>query len=211
MEKIPLREVAVVEGRYDKIRLESVVDAAIVTTEGFRVFNDREKQAMLRRLAEERGLLVITDSDGAGFVIRRFLSGCIPKDRIKHAYIPQISGKEKRKSSPSKEGLLGVEGLDRETLLAALRSAGVTTGAESAAPADSAENEESAVTRAVLFDDGFIGGKNSAKRRAALLERLKLPSYLSVNALLGIINIIVTREQYDAIVDEIAVQTGAGE
>lgn len=211
MEKIPLREVVVVEGRYDKIRLESVVDAAIVTTEGFRVFNDREKQAMLRRLAEERGLLVITDSDGAGFVIRRFLSGCIPKDRIKHAYIPQISGKEKRKSSPSKEGLLGVEGLDRETLLAALRSAGVTTGAESAAPADSAENEESAVTRAVLFDDGFIGGKNSAKRRAALLERLKLPSYLSVNALLGIINIIVTREQYDAIVDEIAVQTGAEE
>jgi len=205
-ERIKLNEVVVVEGRYDKIRLETVVDAIIITTEGFGVFNDKEKQAMLRKLAAERGLLVLTDSDAAGFVIRRFLNGCIEPSLIKHAYIPPIIGKEKRKSKPSKEGLLGVEGIDCDVLRDSLKKAGVDIDCNS--NGEEQVNNADVITREVLFDDGFIGAKNSAQKRALLLEALDMPSYLSVNALLQIINLVTTRSGYRQILASINEQIG---
>ena len=133
-----VREVIVVEGRYDKNTVSQVVDATVVTLGGFAVFNDREKLAFLRRLAQERGLIVLTDSDGAGFVLRNYLKGALPKDRVKQAYIPDIAGKERRKRRPGKAGTLGVEGMRPEVLLEALRRCGATfedgTGEETAPP-----------------------------------------------------------------------------
>lgn len=184
-----VREVIVVEGRYDKNTLKQVVDATVVETRGFGVFNDRERLALLRRLAEERGLILLTDSDGAGFVIRNFLKGAIPKERLKQAYIPDISGKERRKAAPGKEGKLGVEGMTPQVLLEALERAGATFEEEGASPA------RQPLTKADLYALGLTGRPDSAARRAALLEKLALPSRMSTNALLEALNLLYSREE----------------
>lgn len=187
-----VREVIVVEGRYDKNALSQVVDAAIVEVGGFAVFNDREKTAYLRALAEKRGLILLTDPDGAGFVIRGHLKGVLPPDRLKQAYIPDIPGKERRKKRPGKEGKLGVEGMPPDVLLAALRRAGATFEGEGEAPAPAH------ITKADLLDKGLIG-PNSTARRAALQRRLGLPARLTANGLLEALTLLLTREEFDAL------------
>lgn len=192
--KQTVREVIVVEGRYDKNALSQVVDATIVTLGGFAVFNDREKLAFLRRLAEQRGLIVLTDSDGAGFVIRNYLKGALPRDRVKQAYIPDIRGKERRKRAPGKEGKLGVEGMDLATLRAALERAGATIleGGNAPGPADQGEP----VTKSDLFQLGLSGKADSAQRRKELQRALGLPERLSANGLVQAINALYSREEF---------------
>ena len=187
-----VREVIVVEGRYDKNALSQVVDAAIVEVGGFAVFNDREKTAYLRALAEKRGLILLTDPDGAGFVIRGHLKGVLPPDRLKQAYIPDIPGKERRKKRPGKEGKLGVEGMSPDVLLAALRRAGATFEGEGEAPAPAH------ITKAARLATGLIG-PNSTARRAALQQRLGLPARLTANGLLEALTLLLTREEFDAL------------
>ena len=184
-----IREVIVVEGRYDKNALKQVVDATVVETRGFGVFHDKERLALLRRLAEERGLILLTDSDGAGFVIRNFLKGAIPRDRLKQAYIPDVYGKERRKAAPGKEGKLGVEGMPPEVLLKALEQAGASF--EDGAPG----KERHPITKADLYELGLTGGPDSAARRAALLQRLGLPERMTANAMLEALNILYSREE----------------
>lgn len=188
-----VREVIVVEGRYDKNTLLQAVDATVVTLGGFGVFNDGEKLAFLRRLAERQGLIVLTDSDGAGFVIRNYLKGALPKDRVKQAYIPDVRGKERRKRRPGKEGKLGVEGMSPQVLLEALRRAGATF-------LDEAEEtvKKETITKADLYALGLSGGENSAARRRALLRTLDLPEHLTANALLETLNLLYGREELEA-------------
>lgn len=186
---IPVKEVIVVEGRYDKNTLSQIFDAVIVETSGFGVFNDREKLALLRRLAEARGLVVLTDSDGAGFVIRNFLKGAIDPALIKHAYIPDIQGRERRKSAPSKEGKLGVEGMSAQVLIDALRRAGATLGDETPT------HRSGGISKATLYELGLSGRADSAQRRSALLKRLGLPEHLGANALLDVLNALYTAEE----------------
>lgn len=179
---ISVKEVIVVEGRYDKNTLSQVFDAVIVETSGFGLFKDGEKLALLRRLAEERGLVVLTDSDGAGFVIRNYIKGAIDPALVKMAYIPDVPGKERRKSSPSKEGKLGVEGMSAEVLIAALRRAGATLGGETAT------HRTGGITKATLYELGLSGRPDSADRRRELLKKLDLPEKLGANALLDVLN-----------------------
>lgn len=193
-----IKEVIVVEGRYDKNTLSQVVDATIITLGGFAVFNDREKLAFLRRLAEKQGLIVLTDSDGAGFVIRNYLKGALPPDRVKQAYIPDVLGKERRKRRPGREGKLGVEGMRPEALLEALRRAGATFLDESAAETSRGEP----LTKADLFTLGLTGGRDSAARRQALLRRLDLPEHLTANGLLEALNLLYSREELEALLAE---------
>ena len=185
-----IREVIVVEGRYDKNTLRQTVDAAVFPVDGFAVFNDREKLALLRRLARERGLILLTDSDGAGFVIRNYLKGALPKEQVKHAYIPDQYGKERRKRRPGKEGKLGVEGMRPEVLLEALRRCGATFQGEEA-PVRSAE-----LTKADMMDKGLVG-PNSAARRQQVLRDLGLPEHLTANGLLEALNLLLTREEFE--------------
>ncbi len=198
---IRVREAIVVEGKYDKIRLESVVDGLIIETHGFGIFQDKEQMAFLRRLAAERGLLVLTDSDAAGFVIRRHLAGSIPPEQVKHAFVPEIRGKERRKAAPSKEGLLGVEGMDGETLCEALRRAGATILDGPAPAAGGAAG--SALTRLDLYEAGLTGGPDSASRRQKLLARLGLPSRLSTSRMLSVLNGMLSREDLYALLNEL--------
>lgn len=186
---ISVKEVIVVEGRYDRNTLSQVFDAVIVETSGFGVFNDREKLALLRRLAEARGLVVLTDSDGAGFVIRNFLKGAIDPALVKQAYIPDIAGRERRKRAPSKEGKLGVEGMKPEVLIEALRRAGATMGGEEPA------RRAGGITKATLYELGLSGGPGSAEKRRALLKELDLPEKLSANALLDVLNALYTEAE----------------
>lgn len=186
---ISVKEVIVVEGRYDRNTLSQVFDAVIVETSGFGVFNDREKLALLRRLAEARGLVVLTDSDGAGFVIRNFLKGAIDPALVKQAYIPDIAGRERRKRAPSKEGKLGVEGMKPEVLIEALRRAGATLGGEEPA------RRAGGITKATLYELGLSGGPGSAEKRLALLKELDLPEKLSANALLDVLNALYTEAE----------------
>lgn len=188
-----IKEVIVVEGRYDKNTVSQVVDATIVTLGGFSVFNDREKLAFLRRLAMERGLIVLTDSDGAGFVIRNYLKGALPKDRVKQAYIPDIHGKERRKRTPGKEGKLGVEGMRPEVIIEALRRCGATFEEEQAQPL-----RGSPITKADLFALGLTGTPDSAIRRQALLRKLDLPEHLTPNGLLEALNLLYSLEELNA-------------
>ena len=188
---IRIKEAIVVEGRYDKNALSQVVDAVILETSGFSVFKDGEKLALLRRLAEKQGLIVLTDSDGAGFVIRNYIKGSIPKSQVKHAYIPDVYGKERRKRTPGKEGKLGVEGMTPEVLLQALLRAGATVeGEEAAAP-------RGELTAADLFSLGLTGQPDSTARRAALLRRLALPEHMSAKALLTVLNALYTPEELE--------------
>ena len=193
-----IKEVIVVEGRYDKNTISQVVDATVVTLGGFSVFNNKEKLAFLRRLAEERGLIVLTDSDGAGFVIRNYLKGALPKDRVKQAYIPDIHGKERRKRHAGKEGKLGVEGMKPEVLLAALERAGATflDGEEECVPA------KEPITKADLFALGLTGGPDSAAKRQALLKKLDLPEHLTANGMLEALNLLYDREALEQAMQE---------
>ena len=186
MERI--KEVIVVEGRYDKNAVSQVVDAVVVTLGGFAVFNDKEKLAFLRRLAEKQGLILLTDSDGAGFVLRNYLKGALPKDKVKQAYIPDVKGKERRKRRGSREGKLGVEGMPPAVLLEALRRAGATF--EDGPPAD----RKGALTKADLFALGLSGGPGSAEERRRLLKRLDLPEHLTANALRGALEALLAGE-----------------
>ena len=185
-----VREVIVVEGRYDKNALKQAVEATVVETGGFGVFKDGEKLALLRRLAAERGLILLTDSDGAGFVIRNFLKGAIPPDRLKQAYIPDIRGKERRKAAPGKEGKLGVEGMSPAVLLRALERAGATFEDGPAA------GDRAPITKGDFYALGLTGGRDSAARRAALLKALELPERMTANALLEAVNLLYAREEF---------------
>lgn len=178
----------IVEGKYDKIKLSSIVKADIFTTDGFGIFSASEKAALLRRLALKNGLIVLTDSDGAGLVIRNYLSNLIPKDQIIHLYIPKIKGQERRKSSPSKEGYLGVEGIDRQVLEKIF--APYADGKE--AP------RRMSLQKSDLYTFGLSGGRNSARLRAALANELSLPDNLSSNSLLAAINLLITEEEFAA-------------
>ena len=187
---IRIKEAIVVEGRYDANTLRQIVDAPVLETSGFGIFNDKERLNLLRRAAETRGLIILTDSDGAGFVIRRYLSGAIDPKLVKHAYIPDVLGKEKRKSAPSKEGKLGVEGMGPEVILEALRRAGATIEGESNHP------EPAGITKQDFYRCGLSGGAGSAEKRAELLRELELPEHLSANALLTAMNLLMTREEF---------------
>lgn len=191
MTKPKIREVIVVEGRYDKNALSQVVDAVIVELGGFAIFNDREKQALLRRLARERGIILLTDPDGAGFMIRGRLKGSIPEGRVLQAYVPDICGKEKRKRKGGKEGKLGVEGMRPEVLLDALRRAGATIDERSGV-------RENAITKADMLDLGLVG-ENSAERRKALCRRLALPERMSANALMEVLGLLMDRDELAAL------------
>jgi len=177
-----VNEVIVVEGKYDKAALSNIVDATIITTDGFRLFKDPQLRRLLIRLAKERGVIVLTDADGAGLVIRNHISGFLPPETVRHAYIPEKEGKERRKAAPSKSKLLGVEGMDREAILNALRNAGLThvPGAAPRRP----------ITKADLYAWGLSGGVDSAKQRRALLEKLDLPRNLSSKALCEVLTML---------------------
>ena len=188
---LKLKEAVIVEGKYDKIKLDSILDACILTTDGFGIFKDKEKQKLIRRLAKEKGIIVLTDSDSAGFVIRSFLSGIVPKEQIKNVYIPDIFGKEKRKEAYSKEGKLGVEGMEKKVLLEAFQKASIFTE-ESSSPLQ----QKREITQTDLYEDGLSGGENSAERRKQLLKNLDLPQHLSKNAMLQMLNLFLTYEEY---------------
>lgn len=186
-----IKEVIVVEGRYDKNALLQVVDATVLETAGFGVFNDRQKQKLLRSLAEKRGLIVLTDPDGAGFVIRNFLRSCLDPRLVKHAYVPDIAGKERRKAHASKEGKLGVEGMRPAVLLAALERAGATFEDGEDAPLHAP-----GVTKADLYALGMSGQPGSREKRAALIAALDLPERITADALLEVVNATMTREEF---------------
>lgn len=186
-----VRQAIVVEGKHDVIRVRSAVEAVVVPTDGFRLFKDKEKVALLRRLAATRGLILLTDSDSAGGIIRNHLCGCIPTEQLLQAYVPPRPGKERRKAAPSKEGLLGVEGMDASTILAALERAGATFEDEDAPP-----QEGLGLTKADLLDLGLTGHPHSAARRRRLLDALELPGYLSANRLLEVLNTTVTPAEW---------------
>ena len=185
-----VREVIVVEGRYDKNALSQVVDAVIIETSGFGIFNDAEKRKLLQTMAEARGLIVLTDSDGAGFVIRNYIKGCVDPKLVKHAYIPDIYGKERRKSAPSREGKLGVEGMKPQVLLDALIRAGATF--------DDEENKKSAprISKADMYAHGLSGREGSAEKRAQLIKQLGLPERLTADGLLDVLNATMSREEF---------------
>ena len=191
---LKIKEAIVVEGRYDKNTLSQIVDAPILETSGFGIFKDREQMALLRRVAERRGLIVFTDSDGAGFVIRDYIKSAIPGKFLKHAYIPDVYGKEKRKSAPGKEGKLGVEGLSPEILLDALRRAGATIEGE-----DSTGNK--GITKQDLMARGLSGGAHAGAKRELLLKKLGLPERMSANAMLQALNLLCSLEELDAILE----------
>ena len=187
---ISVKEVIVVEGRYDKNALSQVVDAVIIETSGFGIFNDAEKRKLLQTMAEARGLIVLTDSDGAGFVIRNYIKGCVDPKLVKHAYIPDIYGKERRKSAPSREGKLGVEGMKPQVLLDALIRAGATF--------DDEENKKTAprISKADMYARGLSGREGSAEKRAQLIKQLGLPERLTADGLLDVLNATMSREEF---------------
>ena len=180
-----VKEVIVVEGRYDKNTLSQVVDALIIETSGFGIFKDEERLALLRRLAAERGLLILTDSDGAGFIIRSYLKGAVDPSKVKHAYIPDRPGKERRKRAPGKEGKLGVEGMSPEVLLEALRRGGATFLDEESVPS----RFRRPITKSDLYWAGLSGTPDAVENRKTLLKKLDLPEHMTANALLEVLNV----------------------
>lgn len=192
---IKIKQAIIVEGKYDKIKLSGIIDAPIIQTDGFGIFKDKELQCLIRNLAEKRGILVLTDSDSAGFRIRSFIGSTVDTKNIVHAYIPDIFGKESRKTEPSKEGKLGVEGVSEDIIMKALANAGVLC--------ETAEEPERPITKLDLYELGFTGGRDSAKKRAALLKYYSFPARLSANALVKVLNSITTYEQFLEDVKEI--------
>ena len=191
MDKLKLRQAIVVEGKYDQNTLRQIVDTAIFTTNGFADMKDPALLHLLRQAAQTTGLIILTDSDGAGFLIRNTLKSALPETGVLHAYIPDLPGKEKRKAAPGKEGLLGVEGMTPEILLKALRNAGAEF-ADGSTPPPAREP----ITKQDLFALGLSGGPESAKKRAALLKALSLPAHMSANALLQALNVLFSREEF---------------
>ena len=197
---IKIKEAIIVEGKYDRMRLSALFDTAIIETGGFRVFKDAEKRAVIRTLAERRGVIFLTDSDGAGFVIRNYLKGAVP-DGVKQAYIPQIEGRERRKSQPSKEGLLGVEGMTDEIIIdAVLRSGASVVGENGTTTAFPPKDE---ITKTDLYELGLSGRDNSAELRLRLLKRLGFPQYMTANSFLAAAKLLYTRDELHEITQQI--------
>lgn len=190
---IRIREAIVVEGRYDKNTLSQIVDAPILETAGFGIFKDKQQMKLLRQVAEKRGLIVFTDSDGAGFVIRNHIKSAIDGKYLKHAYIPDIPGKERRKSAPGKEGKLGVEGMTPQIILNALRRAGATIDGE-------AVTTLSRIAKQDMMELGLSGGKDSSSLRGMLLRKLDLPEHMSANAMLQALNLLYSKEEISRLV-----------
>lgn len=188
MEKIKVQEVIVVEGKYDLNAIKQIVDGIVITTDGFGVFHNKEKLQLIRRMAETRGVVILTDSDGAGFLIRNYLKGSLAQDCVKHAYIPDVYGKERRKRSSSKERKLGVEGMSADVLRDSLLRAGVNV--------DGSEMDfGTPLTKADLYSMGLSGGSNSSEKRLKLIRALNLPERLSANALLDVLNSLYSRDE----------------
>ena len=198
---VKIKEAIVVEGRYDKNTLSQIVDAPILETSGFGIFKNKQQLALLRRVAENRGLIVFTDSDGAGFVIRNHLKSVIPAKFLKHAYIPDIYGKEKRKTAPGKEGKLGVEGMRPEIILDALRKAGATMDGEELTTSHQ-------ITKQDLMELGLSGGKDSSALRLQLLKKLDLPQHMSANAMLQALNLLYNLDELTAIISGLEINHG---
>lgn len=198
---VKIREAIVVEGRYDKNTLSQIVEAPIFETHGFGIFKDKEQLALLRAVARKRGLIVFTDSDGAGFVIRSHLKSAIPGQFLKHAYIPDIPGKEKRKTAPGKEGKLGVEGMEKEILLSALKASGATFEEDSGTAAGG-------ITKQDLCSLGLSGGADSSRKRLMLQKMLKLPEHMSANALLQALNVLYTLDELSQLVKALEKDNG---
>ena len=193
---VKIREAIVVEGRYDKNTLSQIVDAPILETSGFGIFKDKQQLALLRRIAETRGLIVFTDSDGAGFVIRNHIKSAIPGKYLKHAYIPDVYGKERRKAAPGKEGKLGVEGMKTQVLIDALRRAGATVEGESTVPCHQISKQD-------LMELGLSGGADASAKRLALLKKLDLPEHMSANAMLQALNLLYNLDELNELVREL--------
>jgi ribonuclease M5 len=193
MEKIKLSEAVIVEGRYDKIKLANLLDAFIIETNGFGIFKDKEKLSFIKKLADERGIIVLTDSDHAGFMIRGHIASAVPKDKIKNVYIPDVYGKERRKAQPSKEGKLGVEGMTKEVILEALKKAGVTC---------SASQNNDPITTADLFELGLSGTENAKENRRRLLKELDLPEFLTTPSLLSCLNNMMTKDELRSMINK---------
>lgn len=192
---IKIKQAVIVEGKYDKIKLSGIIDAPIIQTDGFGIFKNKELQKMIKAVAEKTGILILTDSDSAGFQIRSFIGSTVDSQYIRHAYIPDIFGKERRKTEPSKEGKLGVEGVSEKVIINALEKAGVLC--------ETVEEPARAITKLDLFEDGFTGGENSSALRSELLKYFGLPSRLSTNSLVKVLNCMTTYEEYLAAVDKI--------
>ena len=190
---VKIKEAIVVEGRYDKNTLSQILDAPILETSGFGIFKDKQQMALLRRIAETRGLIVFTDSDGAGFVIRNHIKSAIPGKYLKHAYIPDIYGKEKRKAAPGKEGKLGVEGMTKDVILESLRRAGATIEGE-------AVSGSQQITKQDLMELGLSGGADASNNRLKLLKKLNLPERMSPNAMLQALNLLYNLEELREII-----------
>lgn len=189
---LKIREAIIVEGQYDKIKLGQLVDTVIVTTDGFRIYKNAKKIALIRKLAEKDGIIILTDSDRAGFQIRNYVRNLVGDTNVKHAYIPDVPGKEKRKRNPSKEGFLGVEGIDDAQIIAALQAAGCTQGTAAGRP----------ITKADFFADGLSGTAESAERREFFSKKLGLPRRLSANMLLDVLNRLYGYDKYRALIKE---------
>ena len=198
---VKIKEAIVVEGRYDKNTLSQVVDATILETSGFGIFKDKQQMDLLRRVAKAKGLIVFTDADGAGFVIRNHIKSAIDGKYLKHAYTPDILGKERRKAAPGREGKLGVEGMTPEIILDALKKAGATIEGESQEP-------KQEITKQDLMALGLSGGQNSSEKRLALLKALRLPERMTTNAMLGALNILYTREELIQILRKLEQENG---
>lgn len=198
---VKIKEAIVVEGRYDKNTLSQIVDATILETSGFGIFKDKQQLSLLRRVAQKKGLIVFTDSDGAGFVIRNHIKSAVPAQYLKHAYIPDVFGKERRKASAGKEGKLGVEGMRPDVILEALRRAGATIEGESA-------TDSHAITKQDMAALGLSGGCDSSARRQALQKRLDLPEHMSANALLQALNLLYTSQELADIVAQLEFEHG---
>lgn len=192
---IKLDRPVIVEGKYDVIKLSNLIDGLIIKTDGFGIFKDKEKQRLLCRLAGEKGLIVLTDSDSAGFLIRNFISGIVPKEKLTHVYIPDIFGKEKRKDTPSAEGKLGVEGIREELLLEAFKKGGVT--------ASVTKGERRLITGLDLYEAGLSGRDSSAEKRKILLRKLSLPERMSTSSMIKILNTFVTYDEFEKTVKEL--------
>ena len=186
---LKIKETVIVEGKYDKIKLSDILDTVIITTDGFGIFKDKQKLAMIRTLAEKTGILILTDSDSAGFKIRNYISGAVKNEYIKHAYIPDIIGKEKRKTEASKEGKLGVEGVSVEIIMKALQNAGIAVEKKQ-------KKDKRLITHTDLYDDGLSGRPESKKMRTVFLKRHGLPEKLSTSSLIKVLNTIMTYEEY---------------
>lgn len=194
MNRLKLKSPIAVEGKYDKIKLSSVVESEIIVLDGFGIFKNEEKASYLRRIAEKSGLIVMTDSDGGGLVIRNRLRSLIPQDKLINLYIPEVKGREKRKTEDSREGLLGVEGIDTETLYSIL---------EPYAESGEVHTDKGGITRADMYADGLMGGKGSAEKRKRLCIRCSLPQNISTSSLLEALNLLYSLEEYRSIVNQL--------